>query len=136
MEIFNLLLALLILVGIIYGVYKTVAYTHRSLKSLLPKNLLRLLFRLALIIISCVVGSLLATLMWKLSETELMMGFPIPAAAWEYRAGRWLDFVSPVSPLLCGLDFIIGIWLVHLPVAAVVLLVKNGKAHRLRKTAA
>ena len=134
MEILGPLLALLVIVGIFYAVFTTVVYSHRNLKLYLNKDRVRLLSRLALVLIACVVGSLLASHVWRSSDTEMIMGFPIPVAAWEYRNGSWYDYVSEISLLFWVLDFIIGIGLVHLPIAGV-LLVKKRKSIQLPEDA-
>jgi hypothetical protein len=132
MEILSLLLAFIIFVAIIYAVYKIVIFTQRNLKSVIHRAGIKFISYLALDVLSLGVGVWFVLLTWKWSETVKFIGFPIPAAVWQFSNGVWLDFISPISLLVWGLDFIIGIGIVHLPVA-LVLLMKCRKAKRLPK---
>jgi hypothetical protein len=115
------ILAFLILLGIIFIACKIVEYSHRRLGSHVQSSRALLFSRIALIIISCAVGILFAFIVWRPSETDVFYGFPLPYAAWELRNGNWLDFATPLSPLLIAIDFIIGAALIHLPVTCVFL---------------
>ena len=107
----QILIALFIFVVIIYGEYKIIVYAHRSLKSIFYSNTFVLLSRIVLVIVSAVLGFLIALVPWQWSETSKFIGFPIPWVAWQYVDGIWMDFISPISILLWFFDFIIVMWL-------------------------
>lgn len=131
----QILIALFIFAIVIYGAYKIVIYAHRSLKSLFYSNSFIVLSRTVLVIVSAVIGFLIALVPWQWSETLKFIGFPIPAVAFQYIDGKWLDFVSPISILLWLFDFIIGVGFVHL-IAVCILLIRNRRANSLPKEAA
>ena len=110
-------LILAIVLGALFVVSRVVIYSQRNLGAIVPSGVLAWLVRLGLIVTGCVVGIGLASVTWNWSETQLIVGLPIPVAAWELEGGRWLDFVSPISLLIWILDLIIWIGFTHLPFA-------------------
>lgn len=130
----QILTALFIFALIIYGEYKIVVYAHRSFKSLFYSSSFVLIFRIVLVIVSAVIGFLIALIPWQWSETVKFIGFPIPWAAWQYVEGKWLDFISPISILLWFFDFIIGVGFVHL-IATCILWIRNRRASSLPREA-
>jgi len=58
------------------------------------------------------VGSVFIT--YSPSPTVRIMGFPFPAAAWEYSDGKWLDFVGITTLPFYAANFIIFLFLPQL----------------------
>lgn len=112
----NLLLALIIVFSILLTVILTIGYAHLNLKLYFDQPIILFFFRLAIIAASIGAGVYFSSFRWSYSETQDIIGFPIPVAAFEYSNGSWKDFISPFSFFLWGLDFIIWLGLVHLPV--------------------
>ena len=120
MEAVGQVVILVVVVGILFGALTIVIYAHRNLNRIVQSGVRLWLVRFGLILVGCVVGATLASVAWSWSDTQVIMGIPIPVAAWELIDGRWLDFVSPVSFLLWILNLIIWMGVVHLPVAMAV----------------
>ena len=133
METLGPICFVLLLIGALYGCSKAVIYAHRHLGGIFQSTSMMWLARLTLIVVACVVGVALSSLAWSWSDTQLIMGIPIPAAAWELRDGRWYDFVSPVSIVLLGLDFVIWVGILHFPIAFALYL-KNRKGQMAEST--
>jgi len=58
------------------------------------------------------------------TSTQRIFGFPLPAAAWELRDGRWLDFVGAITPIAYLLNLLIMLLLPQV-VAVVVLAIRR-----------
>jgi hypothetical protein len=54
--------------------------------------------------LSSLSGGLACTLTYNYSERYRAFGFPLPAAAFD---GGGLDYVSPLTPIILGLDFVL-----------------------------
>ena len=113
MEAITFLAALVILIGTIYGSYKSISYAQRNLSSLVHPRVALLATRLLLLIAGNLLGFLLTTLSLRVSESHVIVGLPFPWAVWEYSNGQWLDFVGSFSIVLWALDLIVGIALLH-----------------------
>ena len=113
MEVITFLAALVILIGTLYGSYKSISYAQRNLSSLVHPRVALLATRLGLLIAGSLLGFLLTTLSLRVSESHVIVGLPFPWAVWEYSNGQWLDFVGPFSIVLWALDLIIGIAVLH-----------------------
>jgi len=113
MAVITFLAGLVILVGTLYGSYKSIAYAQRNLSSLIHPRIALLATRLLLLIVGSLLGFLLTTLSLRVSESHVIVGFPFPWAVWEYSNGQWLDFVGPLSIVIWGFDVIVGIALLH-----------------------
>ena len=113
MEVITFLAALVILIGTLYGSYKSISYAQRNLSSLVHPKVALLATRLGLLIAGSLLGFLLTTLSLRVSESHVIVGLPFPWAVWEYSNGQWLDFVGPFSIVLWALDLIIGIAVLH-----------------------
>ena len=107
MALLKLLLAFLIILGILYIFVRTAIYSHRNFVSYFRKNYVSIPIQIAFAIVNCLISFLLSSFRWSWSETQQFNGLPIPWAAWEFTNGTWLDFISPVSVIVWGLDFII-----------------------------
>ena len=73
----------------------------------------KLLFHFGALLIGSAIGLLLAFNISR-TDSEIVYGFPLPWAAWQKVNDGWLDFVSPLSPLLFIADVILGIGCVYL----------------------
>jgi hypothetical protein len=113
MEVITFLAALVILIGTLYGSYKSISYAQRNLSSLVHPRVALLATRLLLLIAGSLLGFLLTTLSLRVSESHVIVGLPFPWAVWEYSNGQWLDFVGSFSIVLWALDLIIGIAVLH-----------------------
>jgi hypothetical protein len=59
-------------------------------------------------------GIAAAMIVYPVSPTARLVGFPFPAAIWELHDGIWMDYVGGCSTLLAMVgDFVIGFALPH-----------------------
>ena len=120
------LLGSLLLVGlIIYFSYKTVSYSQRTLNSLIQNKRVLLIARIVAILIGLIIGFLLSSITFRISDAHVIVGLPVPWAIWENVNGRWEDFASPLSVVPWATDFIFAVMLAHLPIAVVSLVRKR-----------
>src|SRR5438128_11137588 len=116
------ILALLLLMGLIlFACYKTISYTQRNLGSFMQTKRALIVTRVGLLIVGGIVGIFLSSITLRISTSHAIVGLPLPWAIWEIVNGRWEDFASPVSLVPWITDFIFGLALSHLPMAAWVL---------------
>ena len=113
MAVITFLAGLAILIGTLYGSYKSISYAQRNLSSLVPTRFALLATRLLLLIVGSLLGFLLTTRSLRVSDSHVIVGLPFPWAVWEYSNGQWLDFVSPLSFVVWSLDVVVGIALLH-----------------------
>lgn len=117
MELLILLIFFVVLIGILFVIYKAIVYAHRNLGKVFESPKLLWLSRIILAIVSCAVGVWFVVFSYYSSETQRLNGIPLPWAVWEFRNGFWMDFVSPILLLFLPLDFIFGIGTTHFLVA-------------------
>jgi hypothetical protein len=113
MQVITFLAGLAILIGTLYGSYKSISYAQRNLSSLVHPRVALLATRLLLLTVGSLLGFLLATLSLRVSESHIIVGLPFPWGVWEYSNGQWLDFVGPFSLVLWAFDLIVGVALLH-----------------------
>lgn len=111
--------ALLLIVVVVYACYKTISYAQRNLVSLITNKNSLSVTRSGLIIIAATVAIMFSSITWKLSESESIVGFPIPWSGWDDTNSYWENFISPLSMLPWAVDLIFGLSLPHLPIAII-----------------
>jgi len=124
MKLLVLLIFFVVLIGILFAIYKAIVSANRNLEKLFQSPKLVWLLRIVLAIVSCIVGVLFVVFKYNFSETKRINGIPLPWAAWEFHNGNWLPFASPVTMIFAPFDFVFGIGITHFLVAFV-LFAKN-----------
>jgi hypothetical protein len=73
------------------------------------------------LVLGIVAGSV-AVRLKRTSDTGDTFGFPLPWGAWEWnwKHTRKIDFVSPLSPVIAGWDFLLCVAVFHVPAWIVV----------------
>lgn len=131
MKLLVLLIFFVVLIGILFAIYKAVVYAHRNLGKVFKSQKIIWLSCIVLAIVSCAVGVWFVVFSYYSSETQRLHGIPLPWAVWEFRNGFWMDFVSPILLLFLPLDFVFGIGIMHF-LAAIVLFLKNRNAKQIK----
>ena len=98
-----------LLIGILYGSYKSISHGQRNLGNLVNQRVALLTARVLLLTLGTLFGILLTTLSVKISDHQLIVGLPFPWAVWENSNGQWHDFVSPLSIVVWMVDLIVAL---------------------------
>jgi hypothetical protein len=100
-------LLLLASLGLLVGGIWTSWWNWRS-RSERPSSPIDIAFWPA-IAVGIFLGAAFAFVTYSFGPDLKIVGFPIPAAAWERWDNKWVDFVGAITPIAMFFDFLIGL---------------------------